>query len=156
MGKNVDVNRVISWEKGDSSPTYIQLEQLSYKIYKRPLALFFFPNPPEEKTPKQSFRTLPEHEIEMMSSRMHYLLRQARVMQINLSELHEGINPAERNIIHDLKFYPDTTVTTMVSKVRKYLGINLTLQFKWKNFDEAFKEWRACLENYLSMKSVNG
>lgn len=148
MGKYVDVDSVGSWEKGDSAPTYIQLEKLSYQIYKRPLALFFFPNPPEEETPKQSFRTLPEREIEMMSSRMHYLLRQARVMQINLAELNEGVNRVERNIIHDLKFHPDTTVTTMASKVREYLGIDLTLQFRWKKFDDTFKEWRTCLEKH--------
>ncbi|MEO8216120.1 MAG: helix-turn-helix transcriptional regulator, partial [Acidobacteriota bacterium] len=39
---------VIQWEGGNSAPTYVQLEKLAYKIYRRPLALFFFPEPPEE------------------------------------------------------------------------------------------------------------
>ncbi|KKL56723.1 hypothetical protein LCGC14_2242570, partial [marine sediment metagenome] len=40
-------------------------ERLAYEIYKRPLALFFFPEPPEEETPKESFRTLPQEEIDL-------------------------------------------------------------------------------------------
>ena len=50
--KKVTAKTVASWEKGTSSPTYTQLEKLAYDIYKRPLALFFFPDPPEEETPQ--------------------------------------------------------------------------------------------------------
>ncbi len=52
------------WEKGESAPTYSQLERLAYVLYKRPLALFFFPEPPSEPSPNKSFRTLPESEAE--------------------------------------------------------------------------------------------
>ena len=97
MGK--DIETISSWELGESTPTYIQLEKLAYKIYKRPIALFFFPEPPKEETPSQAFRTLPELEIEKMSSRMHYLLKQARAMQINLAELNDNVNPAKYNIV---------------------------------------------------------
>ena len=34
------------WERGEGSPTYPQLEQLS-DMYKLPVAAFFFPEPPE-------------------------------------------------------------------------------------------------------------
>jgi transcriptional regulator with XRE-family HTH domain len=34
---------VEAWENDASSPTYRQLEKLSYQLYKRPLALFYFP-----------------------------------------------------------------------------------------------------------------
>ncbi|MGA1826093.1 MAG: ImmA/IrrE family metallo-endopeptidase [bacterium] len=143
-----DEATIISWESGDSTPTYVQLEKLAYKIYKRPLALFFFPEPPKEETPKHYFRTLPEYEIEMMSSQMLYLLRKARSMQINLADLNDKINPAKRNIIHELNFYPDTPVAKMVISVRKFLGINLSTQFTWKSIDEALGEWRHSLENH--------
>ena len=42
-----DASIVKDWESGESAPTYIQLEKLADK-YKRPIALFFFPEPPEE------------------------------------------------------------------------------------------------------------
>ncbi|MCK4352739.1 ImmA/IrrE family metallo-endopeptidase [candidate division WOR-3 bacterium] len=146
MGK--DIATILSWERGDSAPTYIQLEKLAYQVYKRPLALFFFPEPPQEKTPQQSFRTLPEHEIEKMSSRMYYLLKQARAMQINLAELNDDINPVEHNIVHDLKFHPDASVKTMATQVREYLKIDLNTQFNWKDIDEALKSWRNNLEEH--------
>ena len=37
-----------AWEAGDAFPSYPQLEKLAYQIYKRPLAVFFLPIPPEE------------------------------------------------------------------------------------------------------------
>ncbi|MGD2090675.1 MAG: ImmA/IrrE family metallo-endopeptidase [Candidatus Aminicenantes bacterium] len=146
MGK--EVNTILSWERGDSTPTYIQLEKLAYQVYKRPLALFFFPGPPTEETPRQAFRTLPDHEIEMMSSRMHYLLKQALAMQINLTELNDYVNPAKRNIINDLKFNSDSSAKTMAAQVREYLGIDLDTQFNWNDLHDALKAWRNSLEEH--------
>ncbi|MCP4218208.1 MAG: helix-turn-helix transcriptional regulator [bacterium] len=62
------VETIALWETGEAAPTYIQLEKLAYQVYKRPLALFFFPEPPKEETPRQAFRTLPDHEIETMGN----------------------------------------------------------------------------------------
>ncbi len=146
--KRVTARTVESWEQGIESPTYPQLERLAYGIYKRPLALFFFPEPPQEESPKQSFRTLPEYEILKMPPRLHFLIRQARVMQINLAELHDDVNPSHRQILRDLNFNPDASVGDMATKVREYLGINLAKQKSWSSTDEAFKTWRNALEEH--------
>jgi hypothetical protein len=71
-------------------------------IYKRPLAVFFFPEPPEEITPEQSFRTLPKYEIEHMPSKIKLLLRKAQAYQFNLYELYDGVNMADRKIMKNL------------------------------------------------------
>ena len=42
-----DVSIVNDWESGERALTYVQLEKLADK-YKRPIAIFFFPEPPEE------------------------------------------------------------------------------------------------------------
>ena len=42
-----DASIVNGWESGERAPTYVQLETLADK-YKRPVAIFFFPEPPEE------------------------------------------------------------------------------------------------------------
>lgn len=144
MGK--DLETITSWEQGVSTPTYIQLEKLAYQVFKRPIALFFFPEPPEEETPHQEFRTLPEQEIEKMSPQLYYLLKQARAMQINLAELNEYNNPVERNILHGLKFKPGVSEKTMAVQVREYLGIDLETQCGWKSMDSAFDAWRNALE----------
>ena len=43
-----DPAEIRAWETGESAPTYAQLEKLAYDLYKRPLALFFLPEPPQE------------------------------------------------------------------------------------------------------------
>ena len=45
-----------AWESADATaPTYAQLETLAYKVLKRPLAVFFLPEPPKEVSPKREF-----------------------------------------------------------------------------------------------------
>ena len=70
---------VAAWESGERSPTYVQLETLAYRLYKRPLALFFFPEVPEEDQPSQSFRTLPSEELEALFPDTRLALREAQV-----------------------------------------------------------------------------
>ncbi len=146
MKKSTDV--ILSWESGESSPSYVQLEKLAYQIYKRPTALFFFPKPPEEESPEQSFRTLPEYEISKITPQLRFLIRKARVMQINLAELNDNINPATRQIVRDLIFSSDNSAVKIAVKVREYMGADLSSQFHWKSTDEAFKTWRSLLEKH--------
>ena len=143
---NKKATEVDTWERGEASPTYIQLEKLAYKIYKRPIALFFFPEVPEEEIIEQEFRTLPEDELLRIPPWMRYLLRKARVLQLNLAELYEGVNPAKRRILHDLDFAPSAAATDMAEQVRTYLGIELAQQQTWKNTEDALKHWREMLE----------
>ena len=135
-----------AWERGEALPTYVQLETLAYDIYKRPIALFFFPEVPEEETIEQSFRTLPQYELQRIPPRMRYLLRKARVLQLNLAELYDGVNPADRKIVHNLNFIPSIAATKMAKQVRAYLGIELAQQQAWRNTEDALKHWRAALE----------
>ncbi len=144
--KGVTNKTVEEWESGKSSPNYKQLERLAYEIYNRPLALFFFPEPPEETSPEQSFRTLPEYEIEHLPPRIRTLLRKAESFQLNLAELYDGINPSTKHIIGNLKFKTNTTVKAMASKVRDYLDVSLEDQSKLKDPEEAFKYWREQFE----------
>ena len=77
-----DVAEIEGWETGTSVPTYSQLEILAYTLYKRPVAIFFFPEPPDEPEPSQSFRTLPESEIKKLQPDTRLAIRQAQAMQI--------------------------------------------------------------------------
>src|SRR5580765_6314911 len=101
LGKDVSIVR--GWETGNGAPTYVQLEKLAYSIFRRPLALFFFPMPPAEPEPEQSFRTLPEFEVEELSPETRFRIRQARAMQLSFAELAGPSNPAPRQILRDLQ-----------------------------------------------------
>ena len=50
LRKGVDL--VERWEAGTSAPTYLELERLAYDVLQRPLAIFFFPSPPEGRRPR--------------------------------------------------------------------------------------------------------
>lgn len=144
MKKSPDV--IEAWEKGDSSPTYVQLETLAYTLYKRPVAIFFFPEPPEEVTAKKSFRTLPESEVEELAPTFLRVFRRGQAMQINLEELTNGENPAEKKILRDLSFETRGDAVRMADSVRKYLGIDIGTQIRWKDTETALEKWRSVVE----------
>ncbi len=145
MNKSPDA--VEAWEKGDDSPTYVQLETLAYTVFKRPVAVFFFPEPPEEVTPKKSFRTLPESEVEELAPTFLRVFRRAQAMQINLEELTDGQNPAPKKMIQDLTFDIHGDIREMVESVRKYVGVSLDDQVAWTNDEEALDGWRGAVED---------
>lgn len=137
--------RFPEWEAGESAPTYSQLEQLADAL-KVPIAVFFFPEPPDVPSINETFRTLPEAELDRLPSRIRLLMRKAKAMQLNLMELTEGRNPAERLITRDLQFEPRVNITEMTTAVRQYIGVSLEQQMGWRDDDTALKEWRAALQ----------
>lgn len=146
--KRVTVKVVQDWENGNASPSYSQLEKLAYKIFKRPLALFFFPEPPEEETPRQSFRTLPQQEINLIEPTMLYLIRKAMALRENLTELYDNVNPAKQKIFIDFEFKSSDSVSNVAKDVRKYLGSSLNEQYALKSNEDALKYWRNLLEEH--------
>ncbi len=144
---NKDIETIEQWENGEGSPTYTQLEKLAYEMYKRPLALFFFPEPPEEEDIKKSFRTLPESELQAIPPKVHYLLRLAKVMQINLKELYDERTPAINPIIKATPFDKSNLAQT-AQNIRKQLGISIEEQKSWKDETIALANWRTALEKH--------
>ena len=156
--KKITAQTITEWESGTAFPSYSQLEDLAYKIYKRPLAVFFFPIPPDESDIKQSFRTLPES-IESLSPRMRVVLRKARAMQLNVMELSEDEKSKkvtkEKKIFENIRFTATPAINTLVKKVRKYLGISLEEQKSWSKLnnvwgasDTALKKWRKIVQSH--------
>lgn len=135
MGRNIE--DIINWEEEKDYPTYAQLEKLAYTIYKRPLAVFFFPNIPNIPKNNGKFRTLDNEIFNEIPTRIIELMNQARVMQLNLQELDSNsrIRITELELdIHEQNFY---------EKLRDVLGVDLELQKKAKNMSDAFEMWRS-------------
>ena len=138
---------VEAWELGESFPTYPQLEKLAER-YRVPVAVLLFTEPPDVPPIRESFRTLPDAEFDALPGRIVSLLRKAKALQINLTELHDGRNPVERFIQRDLQFTSDMNVDSFARNLRLYLGISLEDQIGWPGADEAFDAWRAALEDH--------
>jgi Zn-dependent peptidase ImmA (M78 family)/transcriptional regulator with XRE-family HTH domain len=134
------------WESGDAAPTYVQLEALAYKIYKRPVALFFFPDPPTEPEPAQEFRTLPDFEIDDLRPDTRLKVRQALALQISLAELSNGKNLSGSLITRDIEIDPRRSAAAAGREVREYLKVSPADQASWKTMEEALKSWRSAVE----------
>jgi|LakMenE18May11ns_1017448.scaffolds.fasta_scaffold9899904_2 Zn-dependent peptidase ImmA (M78 family)/transcriptional regulator with XRE-family HTH domain len=141
-----DPAEIRAWETGESAPTYAQLEKLAYDLYKRPLALFFLPEPPQEVDVKQEFRTLPNAEIDQLLPNTRYLLRLGQAFQLSLKELTEGMNPSDHKIFKDIKLTDAAHIPAVAQRVREYLAIDIDTQVAWGSTDEALKAWRNAVE----------
>ena len=135
---------LLKWEKGERAPSYTALEELAYRHFKIPLAVFFFPTPPDVDDPKGNFRRLPEYELERFSPDTIQKIRIAQAYQDSLEAFFMEL-PLERSIHIDLN-PRKYSIETLASKVRKYIGISLTKQFNFRSNDQAFKAWRHALE----------
>lgn len=137
---NKDVETISEWESGAAAPTYVQLEKLADK-YKRPIAMFFFPEPPQEPDFVEQL-ALRSSEIEQLAPGIRILLRQARARQLSLMELNMGMNPAEMKIFRDLHSQLNDSVTELAQQTRSYLGISVETQAGWGSTKEALENWR--------------
>ncbi len=137
---------IANWETGEDAPTFRQLEQLAERLYKRPLAIFFFPSPPDEEDPRTQFRTLPQAELDMLATDTRYALREALAFQDSVRELSGGKNPAATLITRDVRTTTDQTVEDLAGRLRSYLGVSIHDQSSWRNAEDAFKRWRDVVE----------
>ncbi len=133
--------KIAAWEAGEALPTYVQVEDMAGR-FKVPVAVFFFPKPPQLPPLQKSFRTLTAEDFAAIPRRVRFFLRQGQAMQLNLTELNDGKNPSQRLITRDLKVTPNTSLDKIAVDVRKYLGVSVDQQIGWKNLDEALEKWR--------------
>jgi len=138
-----------AWEDPavESGPSYPQLEKLADK-FRTPIAVFFFPEPPDLEPIGNSFRTMPEPQFELIPRQVRFLLRKAKALQLNLSELNNGRNPAKNVITRDLSFPVNVGISRMAREVRDYLGIALDQQKGWASSEKALENWRYRLHDF--------
>ena len=141
---NKDTETISDWESGSSTPTYAQLEKLADKC-KRPVALFFFPEVPEEPDLVNQL-AMRSSEIEKLTPNIRLLLRHAAARQISLMELNMGVNPVETRIFRDLHAQLDDSVTALAHQAREYLEVSVEAQASWKSSTEALGFWRNRIE----------
>lgn len=142
-----DPSEIASWESGDGSPTYPQLESLAYELYKRPVALFFFPEVPKESSLKVEFRTLPDLTIERLPKEIIKAYRKAKLFQLNLAELYDEQKPIQNSILDRFELRPTMSFADVAQSIRSALNISIEEQYSWTSIDLAFKTWRKSLED---------
>lgn len=141
---NTDEDTVRKWESGQKNPTLIQLGKLARTIYKRPLAAFFLPEPPEEPPLPEDFRTLPRDKRKPFSPKTRLAIRRARRLQSLAAELANSLNREITPKIEKTNLSDNPEVAA--SRIRMQLAVEISTQFSWKNKAEALNEWKKTVE----------
>ena len=148
---SVTASMVEEWEReGSSQPTYAQLESLA-KLYRRPVVLFFLPEPPVEEPLKDKLRSLPKEYVNDLPPGVRFLVREATVRQSNLAEIYDERVPEEyqrfKSDVEELKDVIEKRDSYSVAAyIRNSLGVPLEEQWGWKTYDEALRRWREAVE----------
>ena len=162
LGKQPE--EVLSWEAGSGAPTYVQLEKLAYEVYKRPIALFFLPEPPQEQRPQSEFRTLPAFDLNSLDSDTYLHIRKAHAYQMALAELFEGRNPADKRIWQVCPLTLRHSPVNAAAEIRRHLGVSVEQQAQWGDDSAALEQWRQAIErvgifvfkNSFKQKEISG
>ena len=137
----VTAETVGQWEAGEARPSYAQFQRLA-EFYKRPTAIFYLSEPPEEEPLESNFRSLPVQYVRALPPKVRYLIRLARVRQLELAELLDGKRPPRLARLARLRHGDIRTVAKVAIATRRLLGISLAEQKGWPTADIAFERWR--------------
>jgi Zn-dependent peptidase ImmA (M78 family)/transcriptional regulator with XRE-family HTH domain len=136
-----------AWESphDEAAPSIPQLRKLA-ALYRRPLALFYLPQPPEGFQVIQDLRRLPHRGGRRYSPNLRFEMRSAlqrrEFMLDLLRDLEEkpGTFTAKASLEED----PEKVGT----RLRKYLGLEIKDQAGWRDREgrESFNGWRGRME----------
>lgn len=139
----VKPERLESWERGEARPTIRQLRDLG-RVYKRPIAVFYLPEPPREFQPIRDFRRLPVVVAGSESPALRLEIRQAHNRREQALELLELMDIEPEGF--KLSAKPSDDPEDVASSVRGFLGIKYEDQVHWNPNRESFNAWRSALE----------
>ncbi len=151
--------KILEWEEKISFPTYKQLERLS-DIYNIPVAVFFFPEPPEVETKRPEFRSLNNLDLDDLPYQLNRVIDRAPIIQQNLKELLEDSNKGSIKFLDKVK---GKSRGDLIEFLREKLKVNIDEQAKLKP-DELLKRFREALfslgiyvfKNPFHEKTVSG
>jgi Zn-dependent peptidase ImmA (M78 family)/transcriptional regulator with XRE-family HTH domain len=139
----VPPTRLEEWEHGDARPSVAQLRKLA-RVYKRPLGVFYLPEPPPEVPPLHDFRRLPGEVAGVQSPELRFEIRRARSRRELALDLYKAVGgppPA-----FDLSATLSDDREEVGIAIREALGIRFEEQIQWTGWYDPFNAWRSALE----------
>lgn len=140
----VNEDRLRSWESGATRPTVKQLRKLA-GAYKRPLAVFYLPEPPQDFQPMHDFRRLPGEVAGVQSMELRYEIRRAIARRSIALELYKNLG--ERIPQFRTTGSMDDAPEELAKQLRGVLKVQLSDQLSWQPGYDSFNRWREALEN---------
>ncbi len=132
----VDVSRYTNWEDGIEYPTYAKLKKIS-DVFRKPSAVFFFPEPPQLPQIKGDLRTLPDEIVNTFSKNVIIQFEKAKVYQLSLKELY---GPKDSIMVQRSRFPKD--IDQLCSFFRIQLEFPIAAQKARKSTKVVFEIFR--------------
>jgi Zn-dependent peptidase ImmA (M78 family)/DNA-binding XRE family transcriptional regulator len=132
-----------SWEQDQLKPSVPQLRKIS-KLYKRPLSIFYLPEPPTSFKSLQDYRKLPDIVTTTESPELKYAIRRAFELRAAAIEILGELDEAPPQLSLQISIEEEPEVASQ--KARDLLGITYIEQRRWKDSYEARHSWRSALE----------
>lgn len=153
---NVDINttakkagvkpqQIQDWVEKKDFPTYKQAEKLAYKVFKKPIAIFFMEEIPESLSIRKKFRSIPELIYESISYKTRIAVNNADYFRTVFYEVFK-FNPSPNPIFRELKLKDISEPFKTAMKIREILGINYKIQSAFNDKYKAFNYYRGKLE----------
>ena len=129
---------VSAWESGDLQPTIPQARKAS-EVYKRPLAVFFLPEPPADFSTLRDFRKLPSDYSREYSPHLNFLIRQTQDRQQWLCDYLRFEETPRLNFIGSVKL--SNGVLSVAETIRAMLGITVDDVRRCSGTGDALRLW---------------
>lgn len=132
------------WERGEGAPSLSKVRRLAEK-YKRPLAVFYLPEPPLDFAPLKDFRRLPGEVAGIESTKLAFTIRRSQARREVALELfaESEAKPPAFDLHADLKENEEV----VGARLRDWLKVTLEKQFAWTEEQHPFTGWRTALED---------
>ena len=132
----VDLQRYTNWESGQEFPTYAKLKKIS-EVFRKPSAIFFFPEPPTLPPIKGDLRTLPNDVINRFSKNIIVQFERAKAYQMSVKELY----PERKSILIKRHTFPSDMIA-LCNHIRQLLSFPLSAQKVKKSTKVVFEIYR--------------
>jgi len=139
----VNAETVVGWEAGDRDVAMGRLEDLA-RLYRRPLAALFLPQPPDVPPMPHDFRVLPSEANRPLSKETLLVVREARRIQALARDLAKDLGRAPSSVIPPAE--PTTAPEHLAARERERIGVTISEQRSWRTPWRALRAWREAME----------
>jgi Zn-dependent peptidase ImmA (M78 family) len=139
------IHRIRAWDTSASEDrcTVAQLRKLA-EIYKRPLAVFYLPEPPKDFDALRDFRRLAAPDVMEKSPNLAAEIRWAHQIREVALETFALADVEATELAANTKLTTDAATTA--TKIRGLLDISLETQHGWRCHYDALDGWRSAIE----------
>jgi Zn-dependent peptidase ImmA (M78 family)/DNA-binding XRE family transcriptional regulator len=138
----VSEDKLNEWETGKSKLSVSQLRKLA-KVYKRPIAVFYLPEPPKTFDALRDYRIIYGTQTKEISPHLRLEIRKAQYRREIALEISELLGEQTKPFNEKASFGDDPD--NLSEYIRGLLGISIENQSKWK--DKAFSRWKDAIES---------